>query len=111
MTKSGIQIGLEHRSAYRFALIATKITRAVDRLVEKGLVVRAPDKADRRRVVLRLSARGARASSTIEKVRQELEVEFLGVLSKEELASFYAILEKLEAHAKRIFKGKGTSRA
>lgn len=156
MKKSGIKLGLEHRSAYRFALISAqttrsltyvyrkhgltvggwrtlslignyepihpssiaertsvdpdKVTRAVDRLVDKGLVVRNTDKVDRRRVVLRLTARGRRAYNQIEKVRREVEVEFLGILSSEELASFYAILDKLEAHARRIFIGKGRAR-
>lgn len=152
MAKSGIKHGLEHRSAYRFALISAqttrsltglyrkhgltvggwrtlslignyqpihpssiaertsvdpdKVTRAVDRLVDKGFVARSTDKVDRRRVVLRLTARGLRAYDEIEKARRKVEVEFLGVLSKEELASFYAILEKLEAQARRIFAGK-----
>jgi DNA-binding MarR family transcriptional regulator len=153
MTKSAIKLSLEHRSAYRFALISAqttrsltglyrkhgltvggwrtlslignyepiypssiaertsvdpdKVTRAVDRLVGKKLVVRSTDKVDRRRIVLRLTARGRRSYDEIEKVRRQVEVEFLGVLSKEELASFYAILEKLEAQARRMFTGKG----
>ena len=153
MTKSGIKLGLEHRSAYRFALISAqttrsltwlyrkhgltvsgwrtlslighyqpvhpstiaertsvdpdKVTRAVDRLVQKGYVVRSTDKVDRRRVVLRLTARGLRAYNEIEKARRKVEVEFLGVLGKEELASFYALLEKLEAQARHMFKGEG----
>ena len=155
MTKSGIKLGLEHRSAYRFALIAAqttrsltwlyrkhgltvggwrtlslighyqpvhpstiaertsvdpdKVTRAVDRLVQKGYVVRSTDKVDRRRVVLRLTARGRRAYNEIEKTRRKVEVEFLGVLGKEELASFYALLEKLEAQARHMFKGEGAA--
>ena len=39
--------------------------------------------------------------------RRKVEVEFLGVLGKEELASFYALLEKLEAQARHMFKGEG----
>lgn len=155
MTKSGIKLGLEHRSAYRFALIAAqttrsltwlyrkhgltvggwrtlsligryqpvhpstiaertsvdpdKVTRAVDRLVQKGYVVRSTDKVDRRRVVLRLTARGLQAYNEIEKTRRKVEVEFLGVLGKEELASFYALLEKLEAQARHMFKGEGAA--
>jgi DNA-binding MarR family transcriptional regulator len=153
MTKSAIKLSLEHRSAYRFALISAqttrsltglyrkhgltvggwrtlslignyepihpssiaertsvdpdKVTRAVDRLVGKKLVVRNADKVDRRRIVLRLTARGRRSYDEIEKVRRQVEVQFLSVLSKGELASFYAILEKLEAQAQRIFAGKG----
>jgi DNA-binding MarR family transcriptional regulator len=153
MIKSAIKHGLEHRSAYRFALLSAqttrslaglyrkhgltvggwrtlsvignyepihpssiaertsvdpdKVTRAVDRLVDKKLVVRNTDKVDRRRIVLRLTARGRRSYNEIEKVRRQVEVLFLSALSREELASFYAILEKLEAQARRIFTGKG----
>ena len=153
MTKSAIKHGLEHRSAYRFALLAAqttrsltglyrkhgltvggwrtlslignyepihpssiaertsvdpdKVTRAVDRLVAKKLVVRNTDKVDRRRIVLRLTARGRRSYNEIEKVRRQVEVQFLSVLSQGELASFYAILEKLEAQARRMFADKG----
>lgn len=96
--------------AERTSVDPDKVTRAVDRLVDKGLVVRKTDKVDRRRVVLRLTARGLRAYNEIEKVRRQVEVEFLGVLSKEELASFYVILEKLEAQARRMFTGKGRLR-
>lgn len=95
--------------AERTSVDPDKVTRAVDRLVEKGFVVRNTDKVDRRRVVLRLTARGLRAYNEIEKVRRKVEVQFLSVLSKDELASFYSILEKLEAQARRMFKDKGAA--
>src|SRR3954471_8132025 len=102
--KIEINLDLEHRTAYRFSMLAAqstrcmadlyrkagitvggwrtlsligryepiypssiaertsvdpdKVTRAVDRLVEKGLVARKVDNADRRRIALRLTARG-----------------------------------------------------
>jgi DNA-binding MarR family transcriptional regulator len=96
--------------AERTSVDPDKVTRAVDRLVDKGLVARKTDNVDRRRVVLRLTARGRRAYAEIEKVRRDVEVEFLGVLTREELASFYAILDKLEAHARRIFTGRNPPR-
>jgi DNA-binding MarR family transcriptional regulator len=153
MKTSGIKLGLEYRSAYRFAIISLqttrsltglyrkhglnsggwrtlalignyepihpsrmaaltsvepdKITRAVDRLVEKGLAVRTADKADRRRIVLHLTARGRRVYAEIERVRREVEARFLSVLSKDELASYYSILDKLESQARRLFLGTG----
>jgi DNA-binding MarR family transcriptional regulator len=96
--------------AERTSVDPDKVTRAVDRLVAKTLVVRNTDKVDRRRIVLRLSARGRRSYNEIEKVRRQVEVEFLSVLSGGELRSFYAILEKLEAQAQRMFLGKGRPR-
>ena len=89
---------------------ADKVTRAVDRLVSRGLVARKVDAEDRRRIVLRLTARGRRVHAEIEQVRRAIEERFLSVLSAEELARFNATLGKLEAQAARIFTGKGAWR-
>ena len=96
--------------AERTSVDADKVTRAVDRLVAKRLVVRKVDAEDRRRIVLRLTAHGRRVHAEIDRVRRMIEVEFLSVLAAEELARFYATLGKLEAHASRIFAGKGAWR-
>src|SRR4051812_42144778 len=57
----------------RTTLEADKVTRAVDVLVRRGLVRRRQDAEDRRRVVLSLSAKGARSFAQIEAVRRGLE--------------------------------------
>lgn len=87
-------------------LEADKVTRAVDMLVEKGLMLRREDPDDRRRVVLTLSASGARVFEEIEAVRKALEASFLEVLSDEELQSLYSILDKLDARSKDLFSHK-----
>jgi DNA-binding MarR family transcriptional regulator len=92
--------------AERTSVDPDKVTRAVDRLVEKKLVTRKVDGADRRRVVLTLTARGRRVYAQIDRVRRVLEKEFLSVLTREELRSFNACLDKLEAQARRIFPRK-----
>ena len=96
--------------AERTSVDADKVTRAVDRLVSKGLVARKVDAEDRRRIVLRLTARGRRVHAEIEQVRRAIEERFLSVLAPEELARFNATLDKLEAQAARIFAGKGAWR-
>lgn len=88
-----------------------KVTRAVDRLVAKGLVSRAADAADRRRVLLTLTARGRRVFDEIDGRRRELDVEFLSVLSDGERKALFAILDKLELQARRIFTGRGAWRS
>src|SRR6185436_6670282 len=87
-----------------------KVTRAMDRLVDNGLVARKVDGEDRRRVVLTLTARGRRVYTEIDNVRRAVEQKSLSVLTKDELARFNAAMDKLEAQARRIFNGKGAWR-
>lgn len=79
-----------------------KITRAVDRMVELGLVVRRKDAVDRRRIVLSLSAAGERAYRDIERVTRRVEIALLDVLSSREHETFNAILDKLELRAQGL---------
>ena len=58
--------------AERTSVDADKVTRAVDRLVAKRLVVRKVDAEDRRRIVLRLTAHGRRVHAEIDRVRRML---------------------------------------
>lgn len=92
--------------ARRSSMDADKVTRAVDRLVAKGLVARKVDPEDRRRVALTLTPRGRRIFTDIERSRREIDVEFLSVLSESERRSFFAALDKLELQARRIFTGR-----
>jgi DNA-binding MarR family transcriptional regulator len=80
-----------------------KITRAIDTLVQRSYVIRKHDEADRRRVVLTLSARGRRIYEKIEGVASEMEVEFLSVLTAEEHKVLLSSLSKLEQHSRTIF--------
>ena len=84
-----------------------KVSRAVDRLVRKGLVTRKEDSVDRRRVILTLTPRGLKVYSEIEQARREMEKEFLSVLSPDELRMFRVALDKLEVQARKLFQGKG----
>lgn len=92
--------------ARQSSMDADKVTRAVDRLVAKRLVARKSDAADRRRVVLMLTARGRRVYGEIDRQRREIDVEFLSVLSERERRILFATLDKLELQARRIFTGR-----
>ena len=64
------------------------ISKLVDIVVASGFVDRDTDPADRRRTVLRLTAKGRKAVAVIEQAVQATEAEFaaeLGVASVEEL--------------------------
>ena len=97
--------------AERTSVDADKVTRAVDRLVGRGMVARKVDARDRRRIVLTLTARGRRVYTEIDGIRRAVEEKFLSVLTRDEIARFTATLDKLEAQARRIFTGKGAWRA
>ena len=86
----------------RTSLDPDKITRSVDVLVERGYVIRKDDEADRRRVVLTLSAKGRRVHDKIETVAGFLEAEFLKVLTGEEQKALLSSLGKLEQQSGQI---------
>ncbi len=96
--------------AERTSVDADKVTRAVDRLVGRGMVARKVDARDRRRIVLTLTAGGRRVYTEIDGIRRAVEEKFLSVLTRDEIARFTATLDKLEAQARRIFTGKGAWR-
>ena len=61
------------------------------------------DEADRRRVVLTLSAKGRRVHDKIEMVAGTMEAEFLSVLTAEESKVLRSALSKLEQHSGVMF--------
>jgi DNA-binding MarR family transcriptional regulator len=94
------------QAAERTSLEPEKVTRAVDGLVQRKLVMRRQDPADRRRVILSLSAKGTAIYNESELIRRAIESEFLDALKPAERALFYALLDKLERRASEIFVGK-----
>lgn len=83
-----------------------KVTRAVDALVKQGFVLRRQDPHDRRRVVLSLSIKGRRVHDELSQLRDAMEHEFLSVLSPQEIAALYRMVDKLEAQAVKLFTNK-----
>lgn len=82
---------------------ADKVTRAVDRLVEMGYVIRNTDAADRRRVILCLTSKGRAVYEEVEELSQEMDAKWRAVLTKEEGAALDAIMDKLDARARELF--------
>jgi DNA-binding MarR family transcriptional regulator len=85
------------------SLEPAKVTRGIDALAAQGLVVRRRDRADRRRTILSLSAKGRRIHARVERVSRALERELLGVLTEAELKMLYRTLDKLERRSAEIF--------
>ena len=76
----------------------TNVTRICDELLHKGLIERYPSTSDRRRVVLRLTARGERLVEQFQpKIWQTLD-QLYGELSPAELELVTGLLRRPLAH-------------
>ena len=74
------------------------ITRATSDLVKRGFLTRRVDQQDRRRIELRLAARGRKVYEEIVPVALSVEQTVFGVLSKAESDQLNIILDKIEGH-------------
>jgi DNA-binding MarR family transcriptional regulator len=92
----------------RTSLKPDKVTRAVDSLVAKRLVLRRLDKDDKRRVVLSLSAKGARAFGDIDRVRYAVESEMLQNLEPAEIEALHRIMDKIERQVREMLDAGDT---
>jgi DNA-binding MarR family transcriptional regulator len=85
--------------AQRTSMVPEGVSRALERLVAKGVASRAIDEADRRRIVVTLTSKGRKVFGEIEAVRARMEDDFLRVLTKAEREALFSILDRLDAHA------------
>ncbi|HET9141582.1 MarR family winged helix-turn-helix transcriptional regulator [Actinophytocola sp.] len=69
--------------------------RVVDALRRRELLVRAPDPADRRRHLLRLSPAGAGLVSALRSAGEVIEGDLLGSLDPDERATLHRLLHKV----------------
>ncbi len=88
--------------ARKGALDKVAVSRAVARLLERGLLTRHTDPSDRRRSVLALSDAGALLHQQIAPAAIEREAELLAVLSDGEKQEFNRLIDKLFAHLTRL---------
>ncbi len=87
------QSGLSDRTGiYRSDLVAT-----INDLTARGLVVRAPDPADRRRNAITLTDDGRRHLKQLDELLAEAETEFLAALSEADRAELIRILTLIVA--------------
>lgn len=79
-----------------------QMSRALTKLINKGLVLRTLDKRDKRKSSLKLSRKGRQLYEKIVPIALERERQLLAVLNREERAQLDAILEKLEQRAEAL---------
>ena len=78
------------------------ITRALDRLIDKGLISRTKSKTDSRLIKLKLTAKGNRTFSQIEENALAWEREFLRGVKLAEQINLFNTLSKLDANLDRL---------
>jgi len=92
----GDQPGLSSRSLSEATFIEqTLVSKHLRKLVDAGLVQRALESADARRVALHLTTQGQAIRETADRLGEEMEQDFLSVLTPEELVQFNHCLAKL----------------
>lgn len=83
--------------AEAIGISSATLTRVVDRLVSRALVYRTSDDADRRRVLVRLSDRGAETVRGLRPQVQRAEASLLANLNEAERRQLTALLARLTA--------------
>lgn len=92
----GDQPGLSSRTLSEATFIEqTLVSKHLRKLVDAGLVQRALESADARRVALHLTAQGDAIREAADRLGEEMERDFLSVLTPEELAQFNRCIDKL----------------
>ena len=92
------QSGLSDRTGiYRSDLVAT-----INDLTARGLVVRAPDPADRRRNAITLTDEGRRHLARLDVLIADAEAEFLAPLSAADRAELTRLLKLIVGHHARL---------
>ena len=86
----------------RIVMDKVAVSRAVSRLMKRGLVERATDRADRRRASLRLSARGRAMHAKIVPLALDYESRLYETLTDEERQAFNRLADRLFARAKAL---------
>jgi DNA-binding MarR family transcriptional regulator len=89
----------------RTAMDKVQVSRAVARAADGGLVHRAVDEADRRRLVLSLTAQGRSVHDQIVPLAGDLQRHLLAALADDEVEPFYAMLDRLYGRALDLHAG------
>ena len=93
-------IGIEEMKS--MSVIARKLgvtygtpTVTIDRLIEKGFVIRIRDEEDRRQVFIKLSDSGEKLYKSVVELKNKVTEKIFGILTPAERSSLVEILSKL----------------
>lgn len=83
-----------------------QVSRALSRLLHRGLVARSQDTQDRRRWILRLTESGETIYREIVPAARAREAELLAVLSDAERRQLDSLIDKLYGRAGQLLRGR-----
>lgn len=96
----------------RTAMDKVTVSRAMTRLIGEGLIARSADRADRRRVIARLTRKGRSVHDRIVPAAKDHERALLEALTPAEVKTLARLLDKLQSRADaREADGPGAARA
>ena len=90
--------------AERTYMDKVRVSRAVQRLLERGHIRRSTDVADRRRSILELSPEGEAIRAAVAPLALEIERRLLAALSAEDRRDLDRVLTRLDAGADHFLK-------
>jgi DNA-binding MarR family transcriptional regulator len=96
--------------AERTQMDKVRVSRAVQRLLERGLIERSMDAADRRRSILLLSAEGAAIRAEVAPLALDIESRLMAVLSAKDRDDLDRILTLLDTSADTFLEGRAPDR-
>jgi len=101
--QSGPEGGLTQVQLSRMLLVhRANITTLVDRMEKAGFVARLPVSTDRRYNLIKLTRQGIALVESVEEAYFGRVVEIMGTLSRDEMRSLMAMLERVRAQGERI---------
>jgi len=86
----------------KLALSASTLTGILGRLEKRGFLTRELNRNDRRSIVVILTEKAKSLKDELWSIYEKVNGNFRSALSKEELETLEALLERLEAHARKI---------
>jgi DNA-binding MarR family transcriptional regulator len=95
-TAGDATIGEVHRA---FAHKRSTLTSTLDRLADRGLIVRASDARDRRTFLVRLTRRGRAAARQVVRHLEQFEQAVLGQTSARDVEAFLRVLDAFDRAA------------
>ncbi len=80
------------------------VSRAVEELIQKSLLSRRPDTADRRKIHLSLQPKARPITDTLEGMKKEYSKVLFHGLSEEEIQEFHYLSERIKENAQNAMK-------
>ncbi|RLB08638.1 MAG: hypothetical protein DRG39_08560 [Deltaproteobacteria bacterium] len=86
----------------KLALNSSTLTGILDRLENKGLIIRQTNASDRRSTIIRLTQRAKGLKEKLWAIYEEVNGNLCSALSQEEMEALFSIMGKLEARANEM---------